>query len=321
MATYAQWRASVDAGEVRRCTWVCGDQRVLVDEVVATIRAALAVSDLDFIVVSAAETVAGDIWAATMQHPLKPGADRLVVIRDAESLTRWDPLRIWFDHTRQLPGVYLLFVSGEPDVPTVKTGGKAKPAPHIELLQARRQGQVVRCAMPNDEDALTWARRRAGTLDQEMAHHLLRRVGGNLAAAADVCDKLALFDGNPSAATIDALTGERPDESFVDALLAGHKRQALLVVQTMSDRDRGLALARLADRVDILARLWRLTRAAQSAKEIHGLPQFLVRQYLPYAKDYDPKRCAYSRRVLAVVTDVYRNGARDAVLEALVALW
>lgn len=321
MGTYTQWRTAADRGDVARVTYVCGDQRVLVEEVAASIRAALTVSTLDLVTLRAGDAPPVEIWAAAMQHPLVPDTNRLIIVRGADRLTSWEPLQRWFDQARYLPRVYLLFIADTPDFPTVSDGPKPQPAPHIELIRGRRQGRAVRCGVPADEDALAWVRRRAGTLDQEMAYHLLRRVGGDLCAAAEVCDKLALFDGNPSRSTIDALAAHRPGVPFVDALIAGQKRQALLVLERMAEREAGSALALLISRLDLLAALWRLSRAGQSAREIQGLPAFLVRQYLPYAKDYDPRRCLYARRVLAVVDDVYRRGARVAVLEALVALW
>jgi S-adenosylmethionine:diacylglycerol 3-amino-3-carboxypropyl transferase len=70
-----------------------------------------------------------------------------------------------------------------------------------------------------------------------------------------------------------------------------------------------------------MAVLWQALKVGQTTRNVTGQPVFLVAQYMPAAKHYDPKRCAYSRRVLAVLDDAYRTGARTGVLEALVALW
>jgi DNA polymerase III delta subunit len=312
LATFTQWRTSVDKGEVRRVTYVYGDQRVLVEEVVDMIRQRLAVAEANYVTLSAADQPARDIWAAALQLPLTPDQPRLVLIRDADKLTRWEPLDGWFDNIRQLPGIHLLFVGAD------EAGKHKRP---LELIQPRRCGQVVRCATPNDEDAIAWVRRRAPTLDQEMAYHLLRRIGGDLTLAAEVAAKLALFDTSPGPATINALCVEHPRSSFVDNLLAGAKRQALISLPSLGERDRAGAIGLLVSRVELLASLWRLSRAGQSAREVRGLPTYLVHQYLPLAKDYHPQRCAYTRRLLAVVDDTYRRGARDGVFEALVALW
>ncbi len=312
MGTYQQWRAAADKGEVRRVTFVCGDVPVLVNEVVDTVTALVDAGVLDKVTVWAGETPAAEVWDIAAQYPLTPEAPRLVCVRDAHLLKDWSPLAGWVAGARFLPGVHLLFVSASAELPSVR----GKPAPHIAALQGRRQAHLVRCAQLKAEDAIAWVRRRA-RVDQDVAHHLLRRVAGNLGAAAQVCAKVALFDGQPSRSTVDALCAEAGDE-FVEELLSGRKRQALRAV---ADAEPGAAIGLLVHRVDLLGALWRASRAGQSAREITGHPPFLVHRFLPHAKHYDPQRCVYARRVLAVVDGAYRNGARDGVLEALVALW
>ncbi len=323
MGSYVQWRTAADKGEVRRVTWVCGDQRVLVEEVVATIRTLLQVGELDLVTLSAAEVGEDQIWAAANQYPLTPGANRLIVVREVDAVTSWVPLERWMNATRTLPGVFLVLVSGEADLPHEPGEGRRRGAlkAHVDLIQTKRRlGQTVRCAVPGDSDAIAWVRRRC-QLDAELAAHLLQRCRGDLDVAAGVCAQLALFPGMPNRATIDHLCPQAPPESFTDALIAGDKPQALAALADMTDRDRAGTVGLLASRVDLLAALWKATRAGQGAHEIHGLPAFLVRQYLPYAKSFDPKRCAYIRRVLAVVDDAHRCGARVGVFEVLVALF
>jgi len=312
VGTYSQWRTAVDKGDLRRVVWICGDQHVLVEEVIDTIREHVNAGELDYTSLSCVDTADRDIWAAAMQYPLTPGASRLLLVRDAEKLGNWEPLTEWMDHSRQLPGSHLVFVSNETNVPD---------KPYIEALQSRRRiGQVVRCSQPSPEDAIAWVRRRS-RLDQEMAFHLLRRVGGNIAVAASVCTKLTAFDGTAGPATIDALCDQEPGQSFVDALIAGDKPEALLAVPRMTDREQGAAITLLSARLDILGALWRSSRHAQSVRDLRGVPVFLAKKYRHLARDYDPNRCVYARRVVAVVDEAYRSGARVGVLEALVALW
>ncbi len=323
MATFAQWRAAADKGEIRRVTWLCGDQRVLVEEIVAEIRTALKVTPVDHVVLSAREVATREIWAAANQYPLEPGANRLLVIRDAEAITRWEPLTAWLDNCRLLPGVHLVFVSNETDVAYVGAQGRRKGAlrPHLEAIQnKRRVGQVVRCTLPNEADAIAWVRRRS-RLDVEMASHLLNRAGGKLATVAAVCDMIALFDGSPGPATLDALCEPAAPDCLADKLLAGDKPAALHALAVTDPGDYGAVIGLLASRIDLLASLWKHTRAGQSPRDITHLPVFLVRQYHPYARDYPPSRCAYARQVLAVVDDAYRTGARTGLMEALIALF
>lgn len=310
----------MDGGEVRRVTWVCGDQRVLVEEVVDTIRRLLAPSALDYIPLYASESAEGHIWAEANQYPLNPGSNRLVLVRQAEKLTRWDRLQSWMTRTRQLPGVYLLLVSNETDLPYATAGGKrAGLKPHIAAIKAPR-GSLVKCSMPNEADALAWVQRRS-QLDDAAARHLLTRCGGDLATAAAVCAKLAVFGGRASTATIDAMCTERPAASFVDSLLALNKKQALLAVPDLAEREAAMLIGLLDSRLDLLQALHRIHNSGQSLRDLNGINPFLARQYLPIARHYEPSRCVYRRRVLAVIDDALRSGARDAVWEALVALW
>jgi DNA polymerase III delta subunit len=321
MSNYAQWRSSVDKNEIRRITWVCGDQPVLVEEVVDTIRDQLKATDLDHVSLTAGDDPDRTIWAAANQYPLVPGANRLILVRQAEKVRRWEPLEEWLANSRRLPNSYLVFVSGEPDVPYTMVEGKRVPKPWIELMRPPR-GHVVRCGMPREADAIAWTKRRA-PLDDEMAKYLLMRAGGNLALVASVCAKLALFDtkGVPGPRVIDELCREVPADEFVESLLMGRKRDALLATQGMDERDYRRVVATLDHRLDLLSTLNRAVRSGQSQRELGNVSQFLVRQYWLAAKHYDDRRCLYKRQVLAVVDSALRNGARDAVLEALVALW
>jgi DNA polymerase III delta subunit len=316
MGSFAQWKAAADKGEIRRCTWICGDQRVLVEEVVDTIRDFLGVSDLDYHSRSASANQPREIWAAANQYPLAPGANRLVLVRDVEKLTGWEPWEGWLNRARYLPDVYLVLVSGEADFPNDDAGKH-----RVELAQAKRRlVQMVRCAMPNEADAIAWARQR-GNLDEDMARHLLTRAGGDLRVTAGVCAKLSLFPGRPGKGIINELCEENSGLSFVDALLNGNKPAALRALPNMDELEWLRVLGLLDSRLDTLATLWKAVRSGYTQREVTGMPVFLVRQYMPVAKHYDPQRCVYARRVLAVIDNAVRSGARGAAMESLVALW
>lgn len=301
-------------------TWVCGDQRVLVEEVVDTTRRLLAPSPLDYVPLDASDTDEHHIWSFALQYPLNPGAHRMILIRDAEKLTRWDRLTSWMDSTRQLPGVYLVFVSNETDLPYETAGGKkAGLKAHVAAIKAPR-GSLVRCTMPNEADAIAWVRGRA-RMDEATASLLLTRTGGSLAQVAAVCAKVSLFDGPAGRATIEALCAERPSASFVDNILALDRKAALLRIPDLPDAEAGKVIGLLDSRLDLLASLHRLQVAGYGLRDMTGINPYLARQYLPIARMYDQSRCVHRRRVLAVVDDALRKGARTGVWEALVALW
>ncbi len=305
--TYAQWRVSADKAEARRCIYVCGPERLLVQEDIDTTLSIVGPSHLDHVSVSAQRVAGADVWAYANAYPLTPNAPRLVCVRDAEALSDWAPLAGWLNTARRRPSTHLLFVSGQPDVPD---------ADHITLLRKRSQGQVVRCTTPNEADLIAWVRRRCD-LDVDLAVRLLNRVDWNVPAAADACAKLAVLGlRHVAPGTVDAVCLP-PAGDLVEYLLAGDKARAITAVDQLDTA----AIALLAARVDILERLWRAARAGVPTREIRDVPQFLTARYLPLAARYHPKRCAHARRLLAVAEDAYRNGARSGVAEALVALW
>lgn len=319
IGSYAQWRAAIDAGDLRRVTWVAGDQPILIEEVIDTTKKTLEPSTLDYVSLSFSNTFERDVWAEANQYPLVPGARRMVLIRDADKLIRWQQLESWLRRTRTLPGVYLLFVSNEPDLPTTTTGGKKVLKPHVAQLRAPR-GSLVRCTMLAEPDAVAWVRRRS-KLDESTAKYLLTRTGGNLAAAAAVCAKLALFEQGAGPATIDMMVADSPAADFTDHLIALEKRQALLCLQSLDESEKIKAIALLDSRLDLLERLYRIQIAGRTWRESSGVNPYLLRQYMPHARHYDVSSCTHRRRVLAVIDDALRNGARDGVLESLVALW
>lgn len=320
MSTYAQWRAAIDRGDLRRVTWVCGEQRILVEEVVDITRRLVDVSDLDYFPLTVGEVNQHAVWAILGQYI--SGSRRLVVVRNAEVITHWEPLESWLAD-KSLSGVYVVFVSGEDDVTHTTVEKKREVAPHLATMMARRRhAVVVRCATPNPTDAITWVKRRGGALDDTAAERLLIRTGGDLTAAAAVADKLALFEGiHIGPETVDQLCDQRSADSFAEALVMLRKRDAIFAASSMSEHDYGKAIGLLDARLDQLAGLNHHLRAGSHPREMTGVPHWFARAYMPVAKHYDPQRCAHSRRVLAVVDDARLSGARDGLMEALVALW
>jgi len=319
MSNYTQWRAAANKGEVKRVTWVCGDQDVLVNEVIDTTYALLGITDLTYRSLTAGIDSDRVIWATAHQYPPTPGTASLITVRAADRIKNWKPLSAWLDAYRQLTGIHLLFISNLPDFPNTPGPGKRPvPQPHIELIRDR--GRIIRCSTPNAQDIITWVQSHSN-LTKETANHLLMRVGGNLTIAATVLNKLALFDAQASNAAIDALVETIPAQTFTDLLLALDKPAALTTAPDLTDRDLLAAFTLLDSRLDTLKILWDAANTGTSLRNITGVSPFLARQYQQHARHYHPSRVAYDRRVLAVCDSVLRRGARVGVAETLVALW
>lgn len=315
MGSFPQWTRALQKDGPRRITYVCGPQRALVRDVTDTTRKLIDPGPLDLHFASGADK---NLWAVAFQHVMEPGARRLIVISDAEKISNWAPFSSWVAQGRALPGVHLLFVSNDDDLPRTGTGRRTTAKAHIELMKPPR-GYVVRCTDLAEDDAVDWVKARS-PLDTAVARHLLTRVGGDLAAAGAVCAKLHAFGPvTVAAGVIDQLVAARPGEDFVDSLLALNKRDAFAQIPAITDHGKTLGL--LDSRLDVLAQLWAAQAASRYVSAVPGVNPFLVRRYLPMAKDYQPQRCAYRRQALAVVDNALRTGIRDGAWEVLVALW
>lgn len=324
MGTYTQWRTAFDRQGTKRVTWVCGTQRVLVEEVVEATRAALAPSDLDYASFTAGQDRDRDIWASANQYPLSPTASRVVLVRDAEKIKNWKPFEDWLANSRRLPTVYLVFVSNDEKL---RYGEKGEDDVNRPLLPPtswiKTRGFLVECGMPNETDAVAWVRRQAD-MSEDVARHLLTRVGGDLRTALTVCRQVSVFDGPASCGVVDALCRDRAGDAFADSILWLRKPSALLAAETVPDKELGALVGLLDSRLDVMAALHKAVKARASARElaqVPGVPAFLARQYAGVAGEYDPSRVAHRRKVLVLVDEALGLGARQEALEGLVALW
>lgn len=319
MANWRQWRVHADAGTVARVTWVCGAEKVLVEEVVDFIRTTLAPEDIDYASFLATGTARDrEMWASCNQYPLQERAARLVLVRDAEKIKKWEPLFSWLDNRRLLPTVHLLFISNEEDLNTELSHQAA----------FRDKGHIIRCSTPKPEDLIAWVQRRA-ECGPAVADYLLKRVGGDLGRAANVLWKASIFDGELTTELVDILSSEAPADDFVMALCDVKRARAFTAIEGLSLNDYGKVIGNLDQRLDLLTKLNAAVRKNLGLREIvqmKGVPLFLARQLIHSAKTYDAARVAHCRRLLAIVDDSMRGGGdyanpQPGQLEALVALW
>ena len=329
MATFFQWRfpRTGKPPEVKRVTWLCGPERVLVESAVDFI-----VADLGRLVrlnvrrFSFRFDAERDVWAEANQYALDPGERALVVIRDAETCQNWEPLTQWIDASRTIPNMNLLLVSNEADFPYLPSkDGKRPLRPYVQQIQKR--GSVIRCSMPTGEesgDAIAQWVQSMRPMPHETAKYLIRRTGGELRDIRDVCAMLDVLDGVPGPGVIDELCPQRPADDFVDALLSLDKPAALKALETMPSQEYGQALAFLDTRLGQLGTLREEMAKQKTLRDIGRegrVPGFVAVRFRDVAKHYDPKRVVRCRQALAVVDSAARQGQRESVMEVLVSLW
>jgi hypothetical protein len=294
---------------------VCGPEPVLADDVIATVRVALPAAGRA--VFFAGNDVERDIWAACSVVP-PAGQERLAVVWDAHKLRRPAELVPLVKAGREAAGSWLLFISAEDDFTRDKDG----LAPHLAAVRDSRNGQLIRCTVPKDDDLLDWAARQWPGLGRNAAHRLLTRAGGDLAAVRDAGAK-ARATGLADAKYIDVLCEQRPGQQFAELLLAGDKTGALAAARALPPAP-GAAIGFLDSRLGTLAAIREGQRRQLEPRDIaarSGVSRFLISRYRDVAQAYGPDRVRRCRELLAVADAAWRSGASQGVAEVLAAGW
>jgi hypothetical protein len=314
MATYTQWCSLFyEKKETKRLTYLVGPDRILVEEIVDAIRDRVAPHELDYASVSPVEQPAPQIWAAMNQYPIDPDGRRLVIVRDVEKLKGWDKnFQSWMA-SRHLPDVIVVMVDSRHEVDT--------KSEHMASIV--KSGRYVSCGPLNEADAYAFISSKCA-IDKSDALALLTRVGGDLAKAAGVASKAAVLGRRLDLKAIEILATPSPSEEFEDALIALNKPLALRAASDMDPSDYSRAIGSLDYRLDQVRRLNILIRRQTSMRDIIAnskIPPFVVKRLMPVAKHYDRANALSRTSALALVDSALRSGAREGLLEVLVATW
>jgi hypothetical protein len=312
MATFWQWSKNKT---LRRVTWVCGPEGVLVREVVAAHRDGAPPGQC--FALFAGEVPERDVWDALFASP-PPGGRRVTVygaerLRDAgvAALLAADP---------GLEAAYVVFVSADTDFP--REDGAL--VPHLAALQAVRAAQLIRCCEPSkteDKTALVASWWPGAT--PNLAYDVLARCG-SLERACQACEQARLAGLEPSPATVAAVCPASPGGDFADLLMAGNKRGACAVIGQLSVPDLGAVIGLLASRLAVAELIGHGVRQGLSPREAASrehVDRFVASRVIPHAGAYAADRIRRCRRTLAVAESAWRSGTRAGVAEALVALW
>lgn len=329
MATFSAWWTSYQKKhEVRQITWVCGPEKILVEEVVSTVVGALAVESWDVMTYIVGETSMRVVWHELDQLPLND-APRVVIIRRADQIPDWSRFISWVRHRMSNPLTYVVLVSDEERVPMIepenkKRGDKPQQAPHIAALA--NKGHVIECrpfTAATAKHAVSWVRTKL-KIEPTVAAHLLNRANGDLRLVRDVCVKLAVFDGTVTITTINEILSEQPRDSFANAMLALDRETALRALEKIPPEDYSRVLGQLDSQLDFAGAVRDLLVQHKSNGEIAravGKMSFLLPDVLPVAKNYDSKRILRIRKLLSYADEAVRGGVRESVLETVVLHW
>jgi hypothetical protein len=318
MASYGQWVTSSTKNGPSRLTWVCGEARILVNEVIGVTANAIGADDTEQW--RAGKDRESDIWSAVLSIPAT-GYKRLIVVRDAERLKDWKQLACWLDARAQMTGSYVLFESGEHDFPKDKDGKMAPPA---DMLRDSTLGQIIRCSPLSPEDAVAWVTRQLPAVSEWQARHLLFRASGDLGEVRGVLAKAGLFGGRITDEALDLLCAELPGD-FADRLILRDLPGAMLAADTMDASSFGYSMGYLTSRLELLSVLHRAGLDNTSMKDVIsklGVPAFLAVKYRRVATaEYGESRVRRAWLALSAAEDAHKSGVSAGVAEVLVSSW
>lgn len=314
---------SGENARVRRLYWVYGEEDMFRFLAVRRIKDLCQAQQFNTLNLSAMDTPETEVWANLNQHPLDSEQKRLIIVHEAQRLEHLDRLAHWLKDNqgnRKKPAT-AVFVSNDADwADEVK-----------EIFSKSSAAQYVKCALPKDEtDRLkraqdiicTWGH---GNIDRTSAGVLALRVNFDMAEAYAVMAKAALFpQAKVTVSAIEKLAPRHVEEDVVWALLSLNKRKAAEAVVVAGPEVTGRVLGTLATHVDMLARINSVltvsTGAKDAAKRIGAREQYVRRLY-PLARLYPRKEAVRRTLLLSRLDAAFNQGAREGVLESLLALW
>lgn len=331
--------------------YLCGTEVVLREQVVDLIREKVAASPQDVVVVSA-EAVGARVWDEVLAYS-ETAKRRLVIVRDAEALTYWDPF--WTltlaMKTKDAPVVTAVFVSAESsfnETPPCKRQHNAKPVerkargkktilvcPDCEAIKAKiiamSGGLYVEISRPSEDAAVkvvtgsfddSWPGWAIARPDQ--ARFLLNYVGWDLAAARDACKRATALGLPLTERAVKAMAVRGVAEEFIEALTRLDRTSAVDAARHLTVEEGRRVLLSLERRLDILTRLNRTLHQVESARGITtqlGIHYAVVNALRPYAKHYDTIRVERDSVALLQADAALASGEGVGALELLALQW
>ena len=332
MTLFHRWRTGLAKNEApKQITWVCGEEKVLIEQVVSQIQKYLDPMPWNHTRLDAREATPRAIAAELYQHPMG-GGPRLVVVRHAEVITDWAFFMDWVPKRSLIPKTYVVFVSDEDGVPKIeptvqerRQGVKAHPPEHIELLQKR--GTLIECRPFTSATAKyspAWVQSMM-PMREPVARHLMERSNFQVRLVRDTCMKLrAAGVTEVTIQHVNQLLAEQPRDTFVDALLARDHKTAYAALRTIPESEYGKLIGLLDARLDLTGLVHDMMIEHAKAGDIAraaGAQAWLVPEIIPVAKHYNSKRRLEIRQVLALADNAYRSGQTTGLLDVIVSFW
>jgi DNA polymerase III delta subunit len=285
MTYYSQWSKDRKLSSI---VWVCGSERVLVEEIVQHVKNSRTFSALDSAVLDASQLTESQLWDELYQRPIVEDSNRLVLVYGSQEISDFTRMREWVrDFPTCFPTTVVCFISDD-DAP-----------PETTFLKPPKV-TVVKCSKLSQEDCVRWVK-SISPLSERSSRAVLDHVAGSLEDAQQVCNKIKRSMGSSPLVSltneqIKSFIAETPSE-FTDALLSLDKQRAFVSINYMSDDEKYRAVSILESRLSQLSKLQRILRTSKpTGQELSKIPGIQVLQQF---KNTVVQATAHSNRLLS----------------------
>lgn len=324
MATYLEFLNKIEDGRPKRLYWLCGTEFLLRELAVERIKSAVGAEEMNYETLTMSDADASEVWDALFVDPVDPKARRLIVVREAQRITKFDTALLWLKdskiRTSGKPGPTVVFVSSDAEWP------KEQHAEFRERVMASTTAQYVQCSMPRETGETRGAEiiQQWGDISDTEARRLYRRSGGDMGRAFNTMRKGAYFNRPVEGQLLTALSPPNPQDDLVESLLNMEKKRAVAALPDLPREEQPRVVGRLAANLDLLARLEPHAGSKTSLREIAsrlGVSEQWVRMLIPKLKFYPRRQTLRRVELLMTVDEALQRGVRQNTMEVLIAAW
>lgn len=331
MSTFSQWYTKFQKEPfAKQVTWICGDQAILMEEILDSLRTYLGSHEWETTTYFAGVDPERTVWNDIFQRSLGD-SKRLIIVRNASNLSRLDKIKDFYETRAKVKDVYVVFLDYGKDVPRRKATEEEvrqhKRPPYEEYIGLiASRGTLVECkqfTQATVSTAVAWVLNKVH-LREGVARHLLQCANGDLKKVRDACFLLQNLPGEVTVRTVSALFEGTPQDDFVSALMLRDKATALAALKRLDVTEYPGMISALDSHLEIAERIYELLVSHHSPAEIQAqlrAKRDLVPELLPVAKHYSPKKVLAIRNALAEVDRVQQARYYEGTMEALVTMW
>lgn len=327
MTTFSAWWKTFNAKKkVHEHYYVCGEERILVDEVVTLITEEYPVADWNLNKLVVGLHTDAEIWENLFSSSLDAGP-ALTVVSGADKLTNMhllpELIRV------KSPSHVVVLISNEDKIERVaqaQEDGSNKFVLPAQFESFEKKGRVIECipfTQSTAKTAIAWVETKMEARESALIH-LLNASNNDLRLVRDVITKLQWVGEPATVRNVNVFLSAEPSDTFTDALLALDKGTAIQALSKMPSSEYLQLIGHLDAQIDLAGRVHDMLALHKTVADIMravGSQAFLVPAISKVARHYSKERRLGVRKLLAESDRRLRRGQTEGVMESLVTLW